>query len=350
MSVLEIPIRLAVNVASPLVHAYDHISNTLSSATSFGLSLLGGPRPLPAHKPSSDAHPCVLVTGASSGIGRATALALAEKGYTVFATVRKQQDGDAIKSNRIYPILMDVTDAESITRAADTVRTHLTNTHSEFVAVVNVAGIILLGPYETTTQKDLQHQFNVNFYGPIAVSKAFLPFLKASHGRIINIGSVASFLYAPSSGLYSASKAALHAATLVMRMELRPFGIGVSLIEPGCIRTRAWDVGVQFLDKYQKVDEKSAGVSSEARFLSVNPSDGPSRSYAPLFSRLGVLFPLGRLAAFPTSHVTQHVEHAITSQFPRDRYLAGPDAKVADVVLKFVPQSVVEWAIGWVLW
>ncbi|KAJ3151434.1 hypothetical protein HDU86_006134 [Geranomyces michiganensis] len=348
-----------VKVASPFVTGYDVVSNTASSAFSAALAIVGGAGPLPPHSPKTIQSKAVFVTGTSAGIGRNVALTLASKGYLVFAGVRKMSDGDSLvrefktcksyKVNGIVPVIVEVTSKTAIAGALSEVKQKLEQYGAELVAVVNVAGLITLSPLEITDDAEIRKEFDVNFFGVLDVTKAFLPLLKRTRGRVINIGSAASFITAPSAGIYSASKAAVAAATEALRMELRPLGVGVSLIEPGCIRTRAWDIGVK---KLREINEKSgsqqsAGVNTDDVFA---PREGKGADYRPLFKRLQLLYELAIKLAFPPEHITQHVEHALGSRFPRDRYLGGPDVKVAYFVLKFVPQKVVETAIKLVLW
>ncbi|KAJ3157872.1 hypothetical protein HDU89_000251 [Geranomyces variabilis] len=358
---MESVLHALVKVASPFVTGYDVVSNTASSAFSASLALVGGAGPLPPHPPRTTHAKAVFVTGTSAGIGRNIALTLASKGYLVFAGVRKLSDGDSLvrefktrksyKANGIVPVILDVTNKQGISNARTEVAQKLELSDADLVAVVNVAGLITLSPIEVTDDKEIRKEFDVNFFGVLDVTKAFLPFLKRTRGRVINIGSAASFITAPSAGIYSASKAAIAAATEALRMELRPLGVGVSLIEPGCIRSRAWDIGVKKLREYN--DEKSgsqqsAGVSTDDLFV---PRESQViDNYKPLFKRLQLAYELAINLAFPPEHITQHVEHALSSRFPRDRYLGGPDVKVAYFVLKFVPQKVVETAVKLVLW
>ncbi|KAJ3182071.1 hypothetical protein HDU87_000415 [Geranomyces variabilis] len=359
---MESVLHALVRVASPFVTGYDVVSNTASSAFSASLAIIGGAGPLPPHPPETTHAKAVVVTGTSAGIGRNVALTLASKGYLVFAGVRKLSDGDSLvkefkthksyKANGIVPVILDVTNKQGIVDARNEIAQKLQQRNADLVAVVNVAGLITLSPIEVTDDKEIRKEFDVNFFGVLDVTKAFLPFLKRTRGRVINIGSAASFITAPSAGIYSASKAAIAAATEALRMELRPLGVGVSLIEPGCIRTRAWDIGIKKLREY---NDKKSGSQQSAAGVSTDDLFAPRESkgidnYAPLFKRLQLAYELAINLAFPPEHITQHVEHALSSRFPRDRYLGGPDVKVAYFVLKFVPQKVVETAVKMVLW
>ncbi|HEV2664213.1 MAG TPA: SDR family oxidoreductase, partial [Blastocatellia bacterium] len=191
---------------------------------------------------NNSTHPrAFLVTGASSGIGRATALLLDRHGFQVFAGVRRIEHGEALRqqaSERLTPILLDVTDPHSIEAADRSVRDALGG--RALAGLVNNAGIDIAGPLETASIANARLQFEVNVIGLLAVTQRFLPLLRQSKGRIVNIGSVLGRLAIPFMGAYSASKFALEGLTDALRIELRPWGIHVSLIEPGPVATPLW--------------------------------------------------------------------------------------------------------------
>jgi NAD(P)-dependent dehydrogenase (short-subunit alcohol dehydrogenase family) len=165
----------------------------------------------------------VVVTGASTGIGKTCALYLDKLGFQVFAGVRKEADGDALKrkaSTRLTPIFLDITDAASIASAADTVAAAIGK--SGLVGLVNNAGTAVVSPLEFLPITELRHQLEVNAIAQIAVTQAFLPLLRQSKGRIVNIGSIIGKMAMPFLGSNSASKFAMEAFTDVLRMELRP--------------------------------------------------------------------------------------------------------------------------------
>ncbi|HYX18391.1 MAG TPA: SDR family NAD(P)-dependent oxidoreductase, partial [Nostoc sp.] len=183
----------------------------------------------------------VVVTGASTGIGQACALLLDQLGFSVFAGVRQDIDAQTLKqkgSQRLIPIFLDVTDAESIASAVD----HVTNAvgGAGILGLVNNAGIAVPGPLELLAIAEFQHQMQVNVTGQLAVTQAFLGLLRQDRGRIVNMGSISGRSPAPFLGAYNASKFALVALNDVMRMELSPWGISVSIIEPGSIATPIW--------------------------------------------------------------------------------------------------------------
>lgn len=178
--------------------------------------------------------PTVLVTGAGRGIGRATALRLAASGWTVHAGVRRAEDGEALVAaspgGRLHPVLLDITDAAQIAAAVSTLPDRLD-------AVVNNAGVVVPGPVEAVALDALRRQLEINVVGQIAVTQAVLPRLRTARGRVVFVSSVSGRVSAPMMGLYSASKYALEALADALRMELRPWRVGVVLVEPGAIDT-----------------------------------------------------------------------------------------------------------------
>ena len=182
----------------------------------------------------------IVVTGAATGIGRAIALRLAAAGATVFAGVRRESDGTSLAAaalaGRIRPLIFDVTDVEAIERA----RASVARSGLPLAGIVNNAGISVAGPLEVLPDAELRRQFDVNFFGAIAVTRAFLPALRASNGRVVSVGSISGKISVPMLGAYAASKFALEAACDALRVELRPSGIDVVLIEPGAVKTPIW--------------------------------------------------------------------------------------------------------------
>lgn len=240
-----------------------------------------------------------LVTGASSGIGAACAARLAATRWHVFAGVRHAGDAPAGTEE----ILLDVTDAGQIGAAAARI--------GELEALVNNAGIAISMPLEFIPLDELRRQLEVNVVGQVAVTQAFLPQLRRSRGRIVFVGSVAGRSALPFLGAYAASKHALEALADTLRVELRPFGIDVSLVEPGTIRTPIWEKSAEL-----------AGVLANG----AQP-------------RLGELYG-ERIAAFAhaaaergakggsVEAVVDAVENALTRERPRTRRLVGRDAKI----------------------
>lgn len=183
----------------------------------------------------------VLVTGASSGIGHATARYLAENGYTVFAGVRKEADRERVESEHVNlrPIILDVTVPADITRAVDSINA----SGLPLVGVVNNAGIAVAGPLEYLALEEIRKQFEINVYAPIAVAQATLPLLRKTSGRLVFVGSIGGRISAPFIGPYSGSKAALAMLVDSLRQELAPSGVRVSLLEFAAVKTPIWEKG-----------------------------------------------------------------------------------------------------------
>lgn len=259
---------------------------------------------------SGSSERSVVITGTSTGIGRATALRLAEHGWRVFAGVRRLEDGEELAREggaRIAPLLLEVTDAGSIERAAKEVE----RAAGGLTALVNNAGISVGGPVELVETAGLQRQFEVNVFGPMALTRALLPLLRRARGRIVNVSSGAGRASMPMLGVYCASKHALEALSDALRLELRGAGVDVVLVEPGLIRT-------PFVDKGR----------SEAEQLRETWSPEQRAYYEPrLASYLDQIRRLERLASKPEL-VAGVIERALTARSPAPRYTAGADVKL----------------------
>ncbi|MGE5204274.1 MAG: SDR family NAD(P)-dependent oxidoreductase, partial [Chlamydiota bacterium] len=168
----------------------------------------------------------VVITGASSGIGRACVSRMIQSGWRVFATVRKSQDGDSLRSDfgtDLTPVMMDVTDRPTIIAAVERVSSQL----HQLDGLVNVAGVGMVRPVEYVSPADLQEIFGINVFGQLAVTQAFLPLLRQAHGRIVNISSVGAHIAIPFGSLINATKSAFGMFSDTLRLELHPFGIRV---------------------------------------------------------------------------------------------------------------------------
>src|SRR5216117_3172488 len=192
----------------------------------------------------------VVVTGASTGIGAAIARDLSGRGFRVFGTVRRAEDEAALERAGVTAVRMDVTDPASIARAREQVERALAG--APLQGLVNNAGIPAAGPLELFPLDELRQVLEVNLIGALAVTQAFLPLLKASRGRIVNMSSIAGLGALPFMGPYAASKFALEAMSDSLRRELLPFGVRVIVIEPGSVQSRIWDkVAAMDLDRYR---------------------------------------------------------------------------------------------------
>jgi NAD(P)-dependent dehydrogenase (short-subunit alcohol dehydrogenase family) len=257
----------------------------------------------------------VLVTGASKGIGRATALHLDLLGHTVLAAVRRQVDGDellAASTGRVVPVLLDVTDADAIERAAQAAA----EVAPEGLAgLVNNAGLVIAGPLEFLPIDELRHQLEVNVIGQVAVTRAVLPLIRRAGGRVVNVGSIGGRVAAPFTGAYNASKFALRALTDSLRLELRPWDIEVVLVEPGAVATPIWSTAV------------AAGIQRRQRM-------GPELEalYGPALDALTARALARARTGQPPERVAEVIVTALTTVRPRPRYLVGWDARVAAVI------------------
>jgi NAD(P)-dependent dehydrogenase (short-subunit alcohol dehydrogenase family) len=250
----------------------------------------------------------IVVTGASTGIGRACAMRFAELGYRTFAGVRKIDDGKALQTQtcgKIEPVLLDVTSPESIAGAAAAVG------EQPLAGLINNAGIATLGPLELLSLDALRKQYEVNVIGLVAVTQAFLPHLRRGRGRIVNVGSIAGRSALPGSGAYDSSKFAVEALTDVLRMELHAWGISVSLIEAGAVATAIWDKSLR------EADDLSHKVAPERYSL-----------YKGLMAKVREEAAGAARNALPAEAVVKAVEHALTARKPKTRYLVGRDARM----------------------
>jgi NAD(P)-dependent dehydrogenase (short-subunit alcohol dehydrogenase family) len=265
--------------------------------------------------------PHVLVTGAGRGIGRATAVRLAASGWDVLAGVRKEADGAALRAespDRITPVLLDVTTAADI--AALDARLPAT-----LDAVVNNAGVAIGGPIELLPIEEWRRQFEINLFGQVAVTQAVLPRLRAARGRIVFVSSVSGRVATPMTGAYNASKFALEGTADALRLELRPWGIRVSLVEPAQTDTDVW----RRADT--ELDDTAATLSPEQRELYSQHIDGMRR----------VITMSQRMAASPDG-VAAAVETALTSRRPRARYVVGVGPKVQAALSKVTPTPMMD--------
>lgn len=253
----------------------------------------------------------VVITGASTGIGRAIATDLASKGFRVFAGVRKPADAEVLLREAVgalTPIMLDVTDEASIVEATRTVSAQ---TSGKLHGLINNAGVGLGGPLELLPTTEIRTVMEVNVIGLLAVTKAFLPMLRQARGRIVNIGSLAGLLASPGASAYAASKFGVEAITDSLRLELKPFGVQVTVVDPGAVESAIWDKS-----RTQK-ETIIAAAPQELRDL-----------YAPLLET-GKRLAENPRGIVPASAVAKDVAHALTAKRAKVRYLVGPGAKKA---------------------
>lgn len=263
----------------------------------------------------------VVVTGASTGIGEACALHLDKLGYRVFAGIRKSADGESLRqraSGRLVPIRLDIADETEITQAAGKVMEALGG--GGLQGLVNNAGIVVGGMLEFLPLDALRRQLEVNVIGQIAVTQAFLPSLRKGPGRIVNIGSLSGLIATPFTGAYCASKFALEALTDALRMELQPWKIQVSLVEPGFIQT--------------PLIKKSLTASDD--FRAQLPA-GALELYGPSMRAVRDVTEQEAAKGATPDVVVQAVVHALTARSPRPRYLVGRQSGLQISLFRALP-------------
>jgi NAD(P)-dependent dehydrogenase (short-subunit alcohol dehydrogenase family) len=275
----------------------------------------------------------VLITGASTGIGAACALHLDRLGFVVFAGVRRTQDGEALRrqgTDRLLPLQLDVTDGSTIQSAHAMVTRHVGS--RGLFGLVNNAGIAVVGPLEAIPISDLRRQLEINVIGQVAVTQAFLPMIRQTRGRIVNMGSIAGRGAMPLMGPYAASKFALEALTDALRLEVQQWGIHVSIVEPGAIATPIW--------------EKSG---NEASALEARATDEVRALYRTVIEAVRKVVEQAAARAISPDAVAQAVEHALTAVSPKTRYLVGTDAKFRALMIKLLPDRLSDRVLTWVL-
>ena len=263
----------------------------------------------------------ILITGASSGIGAACAMDLDRLGFRVFAGVRSAAAGQELQrraSERLTPILLDVTQSQAIREAADAIGRAVGA--GGLTGLVNNAGIVVVGPLELLPIEELRRQFEVNVIGNVAVTQAMLPLLRLGRGRIINMGSLNGYMAPPYFAPYAASKFALEALTDSLRVELRKWGISVSIIEPGSVNTPIWK-------KSENAANRLAdGISSDRMALYDDDMTAVRETAKKLAEH-----------SMPVDRVVQAVRHALCSARPHTRYPVGGEARLARVAARFLP-------------
>jgi NAD(P)-dependent dehydrogenase (short-subunit alcohol dehydrogenase family) len=275
---------------------------------------------------STNRKKSVLITGASSGIGYASVQRMIHSGWHVFAAVRKQSDADKLRADcggDVIPLTMDVKDRPTIAAAAERVADQLQGRGLD--ALVNVAGIGMVRPIEYASAADLQDIFEINVFGQIAVTQAFLPLLRRARGRIVNITSVGAHIPIPFGGLLNASKSAFGMLSEVLRLELRAFGLRVSIIEPGAIVTPA-------------VDKTLGDIRGVIASL---PADGEEQ-YGEMLRRFGERAYARAKDGSSPNVVAQAVHHALTASRPKIRYRVGKHANLLATLPKVLPDRILD--------
>jgi NAD(P)-dependent dehydrogenase (short-subunit alcohol dehydrogenase family) len=267
-----------------------------------------------------------LITGASTGIGRASALRLAAKGWTVLAGVRAPAAGEQLLSaaaapGRVIPLQLEVTDSVQIAQAVARVQAESAqggaSVSGGLDALINNAGIGVGGPLELVSPEDLRRQFDINVLAQVAVTQAMLPALRRAHGRIVFVSSIGGRVATPFLAPYAASKHAVEAIGDALRVELRSSNIQVALLEPGSVATPIWDKARADADAVSIPPELQAEYGNVPAAMSKALEDTERRGVSP-------------------EVVAKTIERALTARRMKARYLVGTDAKAMLVVRRLL--------------
>jgi NAD(P)-dependent dehydrogenase (short-subunit alcohol dehydrogenase family) len=267
--------------------------------------------------------PTALITGTSTGIGEACVALLATKGWTVYAGVRREPDGQrlvATHTGDIRPVTLDVTNRDHIEGVVDELAGTLGD--GGLQGLVNNAGVGVGGPVEILPEDAWRFVFDANFFGIVALTRAALPLLRRGRGRVVHIGSIGGRIASPGVAPYSASKHALEALAEASRIEFALGGspVRVALVEPGAVVTPIWDKADDSVDALERLFD-----------------DDERAEYGWMVDQARGFVDEGRRTGVPPSKVAEAVEHALTASRPKLRYLVGPDAKIAGHVIARLP-------------
>ena len=271
----------------------------------------------------ADRHELIVVTGASTGMGAATAKELARKGFHVLAGVRRDADADALRAECIEPRILDITVESDVAAIADRVASD--PLHRPLRALVNNAGIAINAPVETLPLAEWRKQFEVNLFGHIAMTQALLPALLSSSGTVVNISSVGGKVVLPTCGAYAGSKFALEAVSDALRREVGDAGIKVVVVEPGAVKTEMAERGIAAAEglmanmtaaQLARYDDLAAAVTAQARsFIDTGVS---------------------------AEHAAKVIAKAVTASRPRTRYTIGRDAAILVRISRVVSDRVLD--------
>lgn len=269
----------------------------------------------------------VVVTGASSGIGKAIALELAQRGFVVFAGVRAAEDEEALRSETVLgpgqlrPVRLDVTDQEQLALVTQTVE----NEAAQLAGVVSNAGIAVAAPLEFVPLEDLRQQLEVNVVGAVATIQSFMPLIRRSQGRIVMVGAISGLVSSRLLGAYAASKFALEAVSDALRRELSQWGIPVSLVEPGRIATPIWSKSLA--DANERIARMPPEAVGYYQDLMDEVLDGAREV---------------EVKGTPPSAVARAVYRALTERRPRTRYFVGADAHLVNVLRRVLSDPMLD--------
>lgn len=272
---------------------------------------------------NTDSNKTVLVTGASSGIGKETAKTLANKGFTVYAAARRLDAMDKLKDHGVIPLKMDITKEDDVVAVVERIERE----RGGIDILVNNAGFGTQGSVEETTLADARYQFEVNLFGLARLTQLVLPHMRAQKfGKIINVSSAGGKLYAPMNAWYIGSKHALEGWSDCLRVETRDFGIQVVIVEPGAIATEFDEVYVTPMLERSGNGPYAKAANAVAKF-SHDMQGRPN-------------------GASPPSVIADVILRAVTTRRPQTRYVAGKLAKPMLFVRKWGGDRFYDWALG----
>ena len=280
-----------------------------------------------AQKQDRSRLPVVLITGASTGIGQHCATYLAQAGLIVLAGHRSDKAARELSDlhANIHPVRLDVTNPEDILAARHWVESRFKN--HPFGGLINNAGIVVGGPVEAVPLSQWRTQLEVNLLGHIQVIQTFMPLLREHRGRIINMGSVAGIQTLPFISPYSVSKFGLAAISDALRVELRPWGIQVSLIEPGSVRTPIWEKSTQSLETSMN------GWPAHLQAL-----------YSPALHQVKAASHQSAQKSIHPEAIAKAVHHALTARHPKSRYPIGMETRLRRY-MSWLPDRLKDWII-----
>ncbi|MGB0373923.1 MAG: SDR family NAD(P)-dependent oxidoreductase, partial [Flavobacteriaceae bacterium] len=268
----------------------------------------------------------IVITGVSSGIGRASLDLLHEKGYHIFGSVRNQADADKLSKiypDRFTPLLFDVQNHDEVVRASKVVFKHC----ETLAGLINNAGIAIPGPLEHLSEQQFEKQLDVNVKSIRRITNLFLPLLGTKPGsakqpgRIINISSVSGLYNSPFNGAYSISKHALESMTDIYRRELRRYGIKVIAIEPGPIKTEIWKKNLNKMDEFKDSD------------------------YYEVLQKADKIIENAERNALPVENVSRLVAKCLTVSRPKTRYIVHKNKFAFRLMAYYLPDKITDWLV-----
>jgi NAD(P)-dependent dehydrogenase (short-subunit alcohol dehydrogenase family) len=264
-----------------------------------------------------------VVTGASSGIGRATAVRLAADGFHVLAGVRRLADADGIRSSDIEPVVLDITEASHIAALVERVETDPEGRALQ--VLVNNAGIAINAPVEVLALDDWRRQFEVSFFGQVAITRALLPFLLTSRGRILNVTSVGGRIAMANYGAYSAAKFAMEALSDSLRREVQGFGVDVIKVTPGAVSTKLTE----------------SGLANSSRVGAAMTPEQHARYDALIRAFTAQAEGFARDGATPDAAAAV-IARAVAARRPKTRYTIGRDGAMFTAVSRLAPDRLLD--------